>query len=242
MASHGQRARSIYPWRDASFICIAAFCDWEEPAGPEFDKDEKIGQRLAQARLIYDDGSEQVLPVRRRFEVNPPSIFWGHLCYAALPHLQDAPRNLTDPLDDGTEWGHLQYGLRDGRFPVPPKNGRNPAILWVWAVQNPYPSRSLKALNLEASSDDLLSVCGLTLYHGRENPLRVEPLSIYRVTLPAATVRAEDRWKPEVDLEVVSGPMLSGEFDSGAWLAPAWRYWANAGTSSGQRGVELRDC
>ena len=205
--------------QDASFICIAAFCDWEEPAGPEFDKDEKIGQRLAQARLIYDDGSEQVLPVRRRFEVNPPSIFWGHLCYAALPHLQDAPRNLTDPLDDGTEWGHLQYGLRDGRFPVPPKNGRNPASLWVWAVQNPYPSRSLKALNLEASSDDLLSVCGLTLYHGRENPLRVEPLSIYRVTLPAATVRAEDRWKPEVDLGVVTRTYALNEFDSGAWLA-----------------------
>jgi hypothetical protein len=203
----------------ASFVCVASFCDWEESVGREFDEDAKIGQVLAQARLVYSDGSELALSVRRRFEVNPPSIPWGHLCYAALPHLQDSPRKLTDPLDDGTEWGHQQYGLRDGRFPVPPKNGRNPAFLWIWAAENPEPLRPLKALRLEAASDDPLVICGLTLYHGRENPLRVEPLSVYRITLPEASVDAESRWKLEVDLGAVTRTFALGKFNPDSWLA-----------------------
>jgi hypothetical protein len=85
---------------NASFVCLAAFCDWDANEQPPLGKDvvEKMGQRLAEARLVHDDGSEHAFPVRRRFEVSPPSILWGHLCYAALPHLQDAPRKLSDPM------------------------------------------------------------------------------------------------------------------------------------------------
>ncbi|MGO8816325.1 MAG: CehA/McbA family metallohydrolase [Terriglobia bacterium] len=180
---------------------------------------EKMGERLAEARLVHDDGSEHVFPVRRRFEVSAPSILWGHLCYAALPHLQDTPRKLTDPLSDGTLWGYLQYALQDGRFPLRPKNGLLPAFLWVWAAQNSDPSRPLKSLRLEALSDDPLVVCGLTLYHGRENPLRVEPLSVYRLTLPEAAGEAEDRWELDVDLGVVARTYALNEFHPDAWLA-----------------------
>ena len=81
--------------RHARYICLAAFCDWDENENPKPGKDavEKIGERLAEVHLVYDGGREHVLPVRRRFEVNPPSIRWGHLCYAARPHLQDAADN-----------------------------------------------------------------------------------------------------------------------------------------------------
>ena len=220
---------------NASFVCLAAFCDWDANEQPPLGKDvvEKMGQRLAEARLVHDDGSEHAFPVRRRFEVSPPSILWGHLCYAALPHLQDAPRKLSDRLSDGTLWGYLQYGLQDGRFPIPPKNGRKPAFLWVWAAQNPDPSRPLKALRLEAASDDPLVVCGLTLYHGRENPLRVEPLSVYRLTLPEAAAEAEDRWKLEVDLGVVARIYTLNEFNPDAWLAAP-------GKGLGERNKPLR--
>jgi hypothetical protein len=206
--------------RNAKFICLAAFCDWDPNEHPPLDQDvvEKMGQRLADVHLIYDDASEHIFSMRRRFEVNSPSISWGHLCYAALPHLQDAPRKLTEPLSDGTLWGYLQYGLKDGRFPLPPKDGRIPAFLWVWAAQNPKPSRRLKSLRLEASSEDPLVVCGLTLYDGQENPLRVEPLRVYRITLPDAAAEADDRWNLEVDLGVVARTYVLSEFNPEAWL------------------------
>jgi hypothetical protein len=221
--------------RSATFLCFAAFCDWDENENPPLDTDvmEKMGERLADAHLIYDDGPEHVFPVRRRFEVNPPSISWGHLCYAALPHLQDAPRKLTDPLSEGTLWGYLQYGLQDGRFPLVPRNDRIPAFVWVWALQNPDPSRPLKAVRLEAAGRDPLAVCGLTLYHGRENPLRVEALSVYRLTLPEPAAEAEGRWKLEVDLGVVARTYALSEFNAEAWLAAP-------GKGLGERNQPLR--
>jgi hypothetical protein len=204
----------------ANFLCLAAFCDWDENEDPPLGKDlvEKRGQLLAQARMLHADGSEHTLPIRRGFEVEPPSIKWGHLCFAALPHLQDVPRKLTEPLREGTLWGNLQYGLEDGRFPLPGKDGRLPAFLWVWAAENPAPSSPLKALYLEAAGSDPLAICGLTLYHGRENPLRVEPLSVYRLTLPEAAATDADRWKVEVDLGVVARTYALGEFRPEAWL------------------------
>src|SRR5213593_3421291 len=76
----------------SGFLCLAQFCDWDEnevPA-PGEDKLEKVGQRLAELVIVYEDGSKAALPIRRRFEVNPPSTSWGHLSFASLPHLQDA--------------------------------------------------------------------------------------------------------------------------------------------------------
>src|SRR5205807_764393 len=58
----------------ASFICMAAFCDWDENEDPPMDAGpevfQKVGQCLADASFIYADGTEEVLPIRRRFEVN----------------------------------------------------------------------------------------------------------------------------------------------------------------------------
>src|SRR5439155_20080194 len=104
----------------AAFVCIGAFCDWENDENPAPDQGqvERIGQQLGEAVLLYEDGSEKTFPIRRRFEVSPPSIVWGHLCYAALPHLQDTPRKLNEALPDATMWGDLQYGVWDGRYPI----------------------------------------------------------------------------------------------------------------------------
>src|SRR5262249_13754719 len=119
------RSLTIPLKRRARFVCFAAFCDWDENENPRIGSDvvEKIGERLAEVRFLYDGGREHVLSIRRRFEVNPPSILWGHLCYAALPQFQDAPRKLSEPLTDAKLWGNIQYGLQDGRFPMLAKDG-----------------------------------------------------------------------------------------------------------------------
>ena len=152
----------------ASFICLAQFCDWDESEIPPPAEDvvERVGQPLAEVVLVYEDGSERALPIRRRFEVNSPSIFWGHLCFAALPHLKDAPRKLNEPLPDGPQWGGLQTSVRDNAYSSNGPDGRLVPLVWVCALANPEPERFLKALRLQATADDSLIVCGLTLYHG----------------------------------------------------------------------------
>jgi hypothetical protein len=200
-----------------SYLCLAGFCDWdanETPPDHVGDAREQVGQRLAQATLVYQDGGSRALSIRRRFEVNAPTTFYGHLCFAAVPHLKDVPRKLTDPLPDATAWGDLQLGVWYMTYPAGPWAG-TPHI-WLSALANPEPERPLKALRFQAASGDLLMICGATLFHGDENPLRYERRTFYRFTLPEPVVDP-DRWKVDVDLGVVTRTSTL-DFDPAIWL------------------------
>ena len=210
----GSTSVSIPVGNRARFICLAQFCDWDENETPPPVEDamEKVGQHLADAVLVYDNGQEKTLPIRRRFEVNSPTTFWGHLSFASLPHRHDVPSNLTDSLSDGTDWGNLQTDVRGRAY------GGGPT-LWVWSMENPQPESIVKILRLVAAGEDPLIVCGVTLFHGNENPLRFERLSLYRITLPEAAGEDSSRWKVNTDLGVVARTYALNKFDAAAWLA-----------------------
>jgi hypothetical protein len=202
--------------RTAGSICLASFCDWDENETPPPGSDaaEKVGQRLADAVFVYEDASEKSLPVRRRFEVNASTYPWGHLSFCSVPHRKDAPRKLTESLHYGTSWGELQTGVLDNAY------GEEPlATLWVCALSNPAPDRPVRVLRLEAASDDPLIVCGLTLFHGSQSPLRLNPLRLYRITLPEAAAEDASRWKLEVDLGIVARMSAPSEFKPDRWLS-----------------------
>jgi len=204
----------------ADFICLAAFCDWDEneTPPPRDNVIERVGQRLAEAVLVYEAGSEEVIPIRRRFEVNSPSIFWGHLCFAALPHRVDYARRIVDPLSDGLGWGPLQTNVQEAAYEFGP-DGKWTTNLWICALANPAPERNLKALRLRATGADLLAVCGITLYRGHRTPLRYEQLSLYRLTLPQAEADDELRWKVQVDLGIVARTYSLSDFEPEASLS-----------------------
>jgi hypothetical protein len=209
-------SKAIPIGKAAGLVCLATFCDWDAMETPGLGETaaEKVGQKLADAVLAYEDGSEQILPLRRRFEVNSPSIVWGHQSFAALPHRQDAATKLTDPLPDGTSWGELQTSLFDGAYA-----GGSPGTIWVSALENPHPEKIIRSIRFQAESDDPIFVCGLTLFNGRENPLRYERLSLVRITLPEAAGEEKERWKVEVDLGVVARAYTLPQFGADDWLA-----------------------
>jgi hypothetical protein len=198
----------------ASFVCLAAFCDWDanETTPKDVESYEQVGQPLAEAVLVYEDGSEQALPVRRRFEVGPPFLEWGQLPYAALTHLQDAPARLSDPLQSAILWGELQTTVWDNNYPV-----ERPAIAWISALENPSSGKRLKALRLRGTCADPLVVCGVTLFHGRQSPLRLERLALYRLELPESA-DDEARWKIAVDLGILARRYALPHFDGQRWL------------------------
>ncbi len=216
-ASWTSRTVTVPVGQRAGFVCLTSFCDWdpnETPPPSVEDAVEQVGQRLANLVLVYEDGKEETFPVRRRFEVNSPTTFWGHLGYASLPHRKPGPRQLNDPLEDGADWGQLQTVEYENAYGYGPFGNA-----WVCALKNPQPERVIKQLRLEAAGEDPLLVCGVTLFHGGENPLRYERLSLYRLTLPEATAEDESRWKVEVDLGVVARRYVLPEFSADAWLA-----------------------
>src|ERR1039458_2819017 len=113
-----KRSLEIPLKQKAGSICLAQFCDWDliETSPPDQDIQEKVGQRLADVVLIFEDGRQEALPIRRRYEVNAPSVEWGHLSFLSFAQGADAPRQLTDPLPDAKDWGNLQMGFMDNSY------------------------------------------------------------------------------------------------------------------------------
>jgi hypothetical protein len=143
--------------------------------------------------------------------VHSPSYSWGRLAFAARPHRLDAPRALADALSEGTDWGELQTAVTDNSYA---RDGLG--TLWISALANPRPDRPLRALRLEARSEDVVALCGLTLFRGQENPLRLERLGLYRLTLPEPA--EPERWRLEIDLGIVGRTSSPREFDPETWL------------------------
>ena len=91
--------------------------------------------------------------------------------------------------------------------------------LWICALPNPEPDRTVRAVRLEAAAEDSLVVCGLTLYHRAAFPLRWEPRAFYRLTLPEAVGEDEKRWRVELDLGCIGRTLRLPNFEPEAWLA-----------------------
>ncbi len=205
--------------RQANFICLTSFCDFDPNEAPEPGQDvfQNVGQHLADVTLIYDDGVTHVLPIRRRYETNSIIEPWGHLSFLAMNAGKLRSSKLTDPLPSGMGWGNLQQSVAGGG------PGR-PAIgyFWVCALENPDPEKTIHAVRLEAAGEDAVVVGGLTLYHRSVYPLRNEPRAIYRITLPEAAASDASRWKLSLDLGFVGRTFPLPEFDVQQWLrAPA---------------------
>jgi hypothetical protein len=204
----------------ARFLCLAAFCDWDpvEASPSGVDATERVGQKLGEVVLNFEDGTKEALPIRRRFEVNALSEFLGHLCFAAEPHLKDEATRLTDPLRNAMGWGGLQSAESDSHYPDGP-DGRPLATVWISALANPFPDRTVKSIRFQAASDDMLFVCGLTLFRGQENPVRYERLKLYRLTLPEPVGGDEMRWKIDIDLGEIAGRFVLPVFNPERWLS-----------------------
>ncbi len=194
----------------ARFLCLAQFCDWEpqefDPASP--DDMESIGATLADATLLYDDGSTHAFPIRRRFEVNPPAAAWGRECFNAMQSNSWRPVSIDDPLQHATDWGMQQQSVL--------YHSLSRTALWICALENPRPDQHIKILRLDARSEQLLALCGLTLFHGAENPLRHERRRLYRITLPAPGDAR--RWRVEADLGIVVRTFPAPQFQPESWL------------------------
>jgi hypothetical protein len=216
--SRGSASAEIPISHKGRFVCLAHFCDRDEneTAPADIDAFEKVGQHLADAVLSYDDGGTHRHPIRRRFEVNSLSYPWGHQCFAAVPHDEARAAKLTEPLSNAMHWGEIQTGIWSDNY-VGKDDGVS-GTLWICALENPFPERTIRSLRLDAVTDSgALAVCAVTLYHGRETPLRRDRLSLFRITLPAGETQGP--WEVRTDLGVVARSYQLPAFEAEKWLS-----------------------
>jgi hypothetical protein len=160
----------------ARYVVVAHFCNISPlPADPDALKLTVLrvipqpGEHLADYVLVYADGSEHRQPIRRRFEVNEAVTNWGQDAFAARPHQQPIPLDFRGPIPPGA-WGGFQTEVGSA--------SQEPASYWLYALENPYPDKVIRAIRLEPAGADCLAVAAITLYEGQEHPPAPAPAGV----------------------------------------------------------------
>jgi hypothetical protein len=206
----------------ASYVLILHFCNSSQdeqvgrPRNPLQNHVMRPGEHLADYTLIYTDKSTHTQPIRRRFEINEPTVAWGQGAFAARPDIIDQP---ADPLGAHVlgAWGRNQQALKytQGlRYPY-----------WVYALPNPHPEKRISALHVQASGADTFAIAAITLFHGKDHPLRHHRLETVRATLPHDEAALPGQIPADIDLGVIVRRYAVPDFQPEQWLSAAVKGW-----------------
>src|SRR5215217_4986851 len=129
----------------------ASFGQTGPSPGNQCDMGNPLGHHVADYALVYEDGTEAVTPVRRRFQIQQRHLDWGASPFEAVSAI--SPSVLTSATEDhylgrvaSNPYGDGETRTNSGR---PIKN----ETLWLYALQNPTPERSIRALALRPGSE-----------------------------------------------------------------------------------------
>ncbi len=144
----------------------------------------RLGELAARYVIVYEDGSEQVLPVRRRYEIGAYTRRWGENCFACVAHHK--PHPLRPEQDEAPpSWGRRQYRLN-------PADG-GPWTNWLYAWENPRPDVVVDRVRLEPVSGAVL-LLAVSAGDIVSHPLRWERRRKAVLSLPPGIP-----FEPEVD-------------------------------------------
>jgi len=201
------------------YIVLAHFAI---PARATTGRVERPGELLARYVLEAEDGTEHVVPIRRRFEVNDAWLDFGQLAFSARPHRQPVLLDWRGPHGD-QEWGRNQQTSDGSPY------GRDNTWLanyWIYAIPMPGLARSpLLALRLESVAG-WIGVGGVTLFSGEGDPLHHGPLETVRITHHGRSPDASP--SVAVDLGLLGHSRSALPIDPGEWLNAEVVGWGSA--------------
>jgi hypothetical protein len=144
----------------------------------------QLNELAATYVVIYDDGSEERLPIRRRHQIGAFTRDWGENCFESVsdhkPHPMRAHHEQMYP-----SWGRSQFRARSA--------DDRPWVNWLWAWHNPHAERAIVGLRLEPGEGAVLlsAVSGGT---SSEEPLRWRSRRKALLTLPEGVA-----FEPDLD-------------------------------------------
>ncbi len=142
------------------------------PAGPDASGfispmrgEGQLAEHAADYVMLYEDGTEESTPIRRRHQIGTFRRRWGENCFEAVAHRKPHPvRASHEQLIAG--WGRSQTRVAqlDGSHGEPWTN-------WLWAWQNPYPDKAIAGIRFEPVSG-LTIVSAVSAGNASSHPLR----------------------------------------------------------------------
>jgi hypothetical protein len=135
----------------------------------------QLGEHAADYVVIYEDGSEKRLAVRRRHQIGAFQCGWGENCFEAVSHRK--PR----PVKAHNEQNHVDNPDR-GKW-----------INWLWAWRNPHPEKPIVGFRFEPVAGVSI-IGGISIGQASSHPLRWQ-------TRRKALIRLNEAFDPRLDDE-----------------------------------------
>jgi hypothetical protein len=129
----------------------------QPPAG-----EGRLGERAAEYIVLYDDGQEERLAIRRRRQIGAFNRRWGENCFEAVAHRKPHPvRAHHEQTSRAWGWSQTRVETADA----------GPWVWWLWAWQNPRPGVPIRSLRLEPVEGVVL-LAAVSAGHASSHPLR----------------------------------------------------------------------
>ena len=192
---------------------------------------ESIGHVIANYFFRFNDGQEEHVPIRERFEVALVPTWWGGLPFLAVPD----DKNGLMPRYEG-KWGQMGERQTEAYMGWP----HNSQGYYLWAWENRDPNRVIESIRLEGA-DRKFIVAAITLGFNDESPFPRRAKREVKITLP----QPEDSAKPfslevAVDRGVATFPFALPEKSANVFLADNFKGWGEAqNKKSGEAYVEV---
>lgn len=126
----------------------------------------RLGEQAAVYVVIYADGSEERVPIRRRHQIGFFQGPWGENCFQAVahrrPHPVPAHHEQISPW-----WGQSQTRVSSG-------DDGGPWVCWLYAWENPHPRKAITGVRLEPGAGTVV-LFAISAGKASANPLRWEP-------------------------------------------------------------------
>lgn len=179
-----------------------------------------VGKTVAHYVFTYDDGSENSVPIRERYETGYFPPMWGQLPFLSVPD-----QKLTMIERHQGAWDDVGRRQQEANQPWP-------HTYYLWAWENPQPDRKLVEIRL-VPSDQLFVVAGITLGNIDEDPFCRWATQDVRIDL---LNQDPDDTRPDIEVDVDRGyatytyplPDRSAE----AFLADTHKGWGEANSKA----------
>ena len=150
----------------------------QERDGRGFPKDKsgvgRLGEHVADYVILYADGSEERVAIRRRHQIGAFQRMWGENCFQAVG--QHRPHPIRPHHEQMThQWGHSQTRAASADW----ARWAN----WLWAWQNPQPRTAIVGVRMEPA-DGTVILSAISAGKASAHPLRWETRRKAVVKLP----------------------------------------------------------
>lgn len=154
-----------------------------------------LAEPAADYVMVYADGTEERVTIRRRHQLGAVQPRWGENCVEAVVHTKPVP--IRQQQHPAAVWGWTQRRAST--------NDRPQWINWLWAWENPHPGKALAAVRFEPQVGAVV-VSGICWGKASSNPLRWESRRKALLKLPKGTpfdpeLDAHGR-SPHIDLDL----------------------------------------